>query len=150
MKLAKVDLGKVLAVGHEDDRLGLLIDRGDEVEFVQIPAPKAACEGLKQVAQLAANESGKLPPREAAIAMLPVASTMAAAIGYDRDRQILQVEFNSGSVYRYSDVDEDTWDELCESDSIGQFYNKEIKGYYDSQRLDYGAVTVKSYEIEED
>lgn len=37
-------------MGHNQDHLGLLIDRGNEIEYLEISAPKAAYEGLKQVA----------------------------------------------------------------------------------------------------
>lgn len=160
MKLAKIDLSNVVAVGHEDDRLGLLIDRGDEVEYLELNAPPAAYQGLKQVSSLATNpgaqltgspEPAQLPATETPIAMLPVCSSMAKAVGYDRQREVLQVEFNNGSVYQYSQVETETWEYLQQSDSVGQFFNREIKGYYESQRLDTPeAIAVDSCEVEDD
>ncbi|MEO1186031.1 MAG: KTSC domain-containing protein, partial [Cyanobacteria bacterium J06636_27] len=52
--------------------------------------------------------------------MLPVASSMASAIGYDSDSEVLQIEFNNGAVYEYSDIDEDTWEDLYASDAVGK------------------------------
>ena len=49
MRLSKIDLSKIVAVGHADGYLGLLIDRGEEVEYIEIPAPNAAYQGLQQV-----------------------------------------------------------------------------------------------------
>ncbi len=46
MRLTKIDLSNLVAVGHQDGQLGLLIDRGDEIEYLEIPAPEAAYEGL--------------------------------------------------------------------------------------------------------
>ncbi|MBC6435112.1 KTSC domain-containing protein [Nostoc sp. HG1] len=67
---------------------------------------------------------------------------MAIAVGYDSDEHILQVEFQSGSVYQYLGVDEDTWENLHASDSIGSFFNQAIKGRYDCDRLDYADYTI--------
>ncbi|BDI14936.1 hypothetical protein ANSO36C_07380 [Nostoc cf. commune SO-36] len=76
-----------------------------------------------------------LPFEAEPIVMLPVISSMAMAVGYDRNEHILQVEFQSGSVYQYLGVDEDTWEDLHSSDSIGSFFNQEIKGRYECDRL---------------
>ncbi len=47
MKLNKINLKNVIAVGHEQDQLVLLIDRENEIEYLEIPSPRAAYEGLK-------------------------------------------------------------------------------------------------------
>jgi hypothetical protein len=77
-----------------------------------------------------------LEPAEPEIEMLPVHSAMASQIGYDREREILQIEFQSGAVYRYADVEPELWEDLQDTSSIGSFYNYEIKGYYPSARID--------------
>lgn len=46
MKLSKIDLSNILAVGHSNGQLGLLIDRGEAIEFIEITAPEAALHGL--------------------------------------------------------------------------------------------------------
>lgn len=135
MKFSKVDLSKLLGVSHSDGYLQLLLDRGDELEFLEIPAPIQAYEGLQDLNELIA-EPPPLLEEEETLAMLPVASTMASAIGYDSDNEVLQIEFNSGAVYQYSDIDEDTFEDLYSSDAIGQYYNQYIKGKYQSQRID--------------
>jgi KTSC domain len=61
---------------------------------------------------------------------------MAAQVGYDEDREILQIEFNNGSVYQYSEVEPELWADLQSSDSVGSFYNQEIKGYYPSVKIE--------------
>ncbi len=61
MKWRKIDLKNIIAVGHDPDQLGLLIDRGNEIEYLEVPAPKAAFEGLKQVADY--SNGKKLPPQ---------------------------------------------------------------------------------------
>ncbi|MEH2350403.1 MAG: KTSC domain-containing protein [Nostoc sp.] len=134
MKLSKVDLSSLVAIAHSDGYLQLLLDRGDELEFLEIPAPIQAYEGLQELNEAIAETTAL--PYEEPIAMLPVSSSMAIAVGYDRNEQILQVEFQSGCVYQYLGVDEDTWEDLHASDSVGSFFNQEIKGRYDCDRLD--------------
>ncbi|HLO50088.1 MAG TPA: KTSC domain-containing protein [Kamptonema sp.] len=145
MKLTKIDLSNIVGVGHSNGQLGLLIDRGDQVEYIEIDAPEAALQGLQQVAFIANNDLGELSGSIEAnqitssqdqIAMLPVSSSMAKAIGYDADSQTLQIEFRSGAVYQYADVEEDTWESLRNADSTGKFFNSEIKNCYSSERLD--------------
>ncbi|MGB3403641.1 MAG: KTSC domain-containing protein [Microcoleaceae cyanobacterium] len=53
MKLNKIDLKNVIAAGHNQEDLVLLIDRGNEIEYLEISAPQAAYEGLQQVADYA-------------------------------------------------------------------------------------------------
>lgn len=145
MKLSKIDLNNVLAVGHSNGKLGLLIDRGEEVEFIEIVAPEAAMQGLQMVDFIANTDSTELSAgielKEIAsscepIAMMSVDSEMARSIGYDEEEQVLQIEFSSGSVYQYSDVEPQMWESLQDADSTGKFFNSEIKGYYSSRRVD--------------
>ncbi len=134
MKLAKMDLSSLMAIAHSNGRLQLLLDRGHELELLEIPAPVEAFEGLQELSELI-SESTFLDQEEP-IAMLPVSSSVAYAVGYDSQDQILQVEFQTGEVYQYLGVDEDTWEDLHSADSIGRFFNQEIKGKYDCERID--------------
>lgn len=141
MKLSKVNLSHLLAISHDDEHLGLIIDRGDDLEFVEIPAPLAAYEGLRQLDAIVASDApsaadfNQLPGVNQSLPMLPVQSSMANAVGYDPRQSILQIQFKDGAVYQYEDIDIETWHELRETDSPGQFFNREIKGNYRSQRL---------------
>jgi KTSC domain len=134
MKLSKLNLSNVVAVGHSDGYLQLLLDLGNELEFVEIPAPIEAFEGLQHLNDIVAEQI-QIEEHSDSIAMLPVDSSMANTVGYDEDNQILQVEFHNGTIYQYSGVDEDTWEDFCQAESVGRFYNEEIKGKYDSQRF---------------
>ncbi|MEG3859924.1 KTSC domain-containing protein [Microcoleus sp. herbarium12] len=145
MKLSKIDLSNVLAVGHSNGQLGLLINRGECLEFIEIAAPEAAMHGLQMVdfiantdsTELGAGiESTEIAPADEPIAMMPVDSAMASAIGYNQEERVLQIEFSSGSVYQYSDVEPEIWESLQDADSTGRFFNSEIKGAYSSRRLD--------------
>lgn len=135
MKLSKLDLSNVVAIAHSEGNLQLLLDLGDELEFLEIPAPVEAFEGLQHLNEIVA-QSKPLPSSEESIAMLSVNSSMANAVGYDTDNNILQVEFHNGTVYQYSGVDEDTWEDLHQTDSIGKFFNENIRGKYQYERVD--------------
>lgn len=135
MKLSKLDLSNVVAIGHSSGHLQLLLDRGDELEFVEIPAPIQAYEGLQELNEIVADVP-VLPQAPEPIALLPVSSSMANTIAYDPQEQILQLEFHNGAIYQYSGVEEDTWEDLQAADSIGSFYNHNIKGRYQSERID--------------
>lgn len=145
MKLSKIDLSNVVAVGHSNGQLGLLIDRGSEIEFIEITAPEAALHGLQMVDFIANTDTAELSdpmapasiaPSAESIAMRPINSGMAKSIGYSEEAEILQIEFFSGAVYQYSDVEPETWESLQDADSTGRFFNSQIKGYYSSQRVD--------------
>lgn len=134
MKFSKINLSNLVGISHSDDHLGLLINRGDSVEYIEIPAPVEAYEGLQELNCVVESEL-QLPEMQQPIAMLPAHSTMANAVGYDAQENLLQVEFSCGAVYQYEDVDEETWEALQESESVGRFFNQEIKGYYESRRV---------------
>ena len=141
MKLSKIDLSNVLAVGHSNGQLGLLIDRDSEIEFIEIAAPEAAMHGLQMVDFIANTDSAELSAGiessdDESITMLPVSSAMAKSIGYSEETETLQIEFSSGAVYQYSDVEPEIWESLQDADSTGSFFNSEIKGYYSSERVD--------------
>lgn len=135
MKFSKVDLSNLLGVSHSDGYLQLLLDRGDELEFLEIPAPIQAYEGLQDLNELI-SEPPPLLEEEESFAMLPCASPMANGIGYDSENELLQIEFNNGAVYQYSHIDEHTWEDLYTSDAVGRYFNQNIKGRYQSQRID--------------
>lgn len=158
MNYAKVNLSSLVAVNHEDDYLELIVDRGNELETIAIPAPIEAYEGLQDLSDLVSaspsllpyssdsfglgqglggGQAGQLKPRTAAnsgLQIQPVESSMARAIGYDADRQVLQIEFQAGAVYRFEDVDGETWSQLQQSESVGKFFNQHIKGRHPSWR----------------
>ncbi len=135
MKLSRLYLSSIVAIAHSGEYLQLLIDRGNELELLEIPAPVEAYEGLQELNEIV-TDSLALPTIDEAIAMLPVESSMANAVGYDSDEEVLQVEFNNGAIYQYEDIDDETWDGLYKTDSIGKFFNKEIRGKYSYQRID--------------
>ncbi|NWF62317.1 MAG: KTSC domain-containing protein [Fischerella sp.] len=135
MKLSKLDLSNVVAIAHSEGHLQLLLDLGHELEFLEIPAPVEAFEGLQHLNEIVA-EVKALPSYEESIAMLPTNSSMANAVGYDDEKNILQIEFHNGAVYQYSGIEEDTWEDLHQADSVGKYFNEKIRGKYQSERID--------------
>ena len=65
----------------------------------------------------------------------PVSSSDIASIGYDEDDQILEVEFNSGSVYQYSGVPSREHDGIMNADSKGKYLHANIKNRYPFVKL---------------
>lgn len=62
-------------------------------------------------------------------------STCFSSIGYKSGRLVVTFR-DSGASYAYLDVPESVWSELRDADSMGGYYNSEIKGYYDCEKLD--------------
>lgn len=56
--------------------------------------------------------------------------------GYDEENEKMKIHFRGGNTYIYEDVDPFTWDYFCRADSKGRYYNNEIKGQYNSIRID--------------
>ncbi|HEV7453762.1 MAG TPA: KTSC domain-containing protein [Candidatus Saccharimonadales bacterium] len=62
---------------------------------------------------------------------LLVNSTNIITVGYDADSKTLEVEFQSGKIYQYSDVPEDIYQELMAASSKGQFFHDNVMNQYD-------------------
>jgi len=57
----------------------------------------------------------------------PVESDALLSVGYDPDRRILEIEFNSGKIYRYFDVPEEIYAGLMTAASHGEFFSDHIR-----------------------
>jgi hypothetical protein len=132
MEFAKIDLSNLIAIAHDENALGLLIDRGANLEYLEVPAPIQAYDGLQQVADLV---SGAIPAVEAAESLPTPTSRCTRALSYDPETESLQIEFQNGAVYEYDTVEPEVWDELRQTRSPGHYYNQVIKGAYPSERL---------------
>lgn len=64
-----------------------------------------------------------------------VSSSTIASIGYDRDQHVLEIEFVSGSVYRYRMVAPSVHRELMASSSHGRFFNTRIRDHYPAEQV---------------
>lgn len=62
-------------------------------------------------------------------------STCFSRVGYDSRNQVLIVVFrDSGAEYHYFDVPEDVWESFYDSESLGRYFNANIKGYYEYEK----------------
>jgi hypothetical protein len=59
-----------------------------------------------------------------------VDSSVIASVGYDRKKEILELEFVSGAIYQYFEVPEEEHRWLMEADSKGRYVNRHIKDNY--------------------
>lgn len=60
--------------------------------------------------------------------MIPVASSVFRAIGYDRG--LLRVEFRSGRLHDHPGVPPGEFEAFLDASSKGGFYNRRIRGRY--------------------
>ena len=67
---------------------------------------------------------------------LLVDSSNLKSLGYAEDRQILAVEFASGSIYHYYGVPLGVFEAFGAAPSRGSFFVKEIKGKFSGERMD--------------
>ncbi len=64
-----------------------------------------------------------------------VNSSMIASIGYDSKTFVLEIEFNSGALWQYSDVEKSIFNKMMKADSPGRFFLDSIQDCYDEIRL---------------
>ena len=57
------------------------------------------------------------------------------SMGYEGKSKVLEIEFQSGTVYQYLDVPESVYEELEKANSKGRYFNRAIRDEYDSVRL---------------
>ncbi len=61
---------------------------------------------------------------------LPVESSVIVAVGYDDSASILEVVFRTGRTYRYFRVPASEYDALVNAESVGAYFNREIRPRY--------------------
>jgi hypothetical protein len=69
-----------------------------------------------------------------AIRRQPVLSSVIAEVGYDEDTAELEVQFQSGDVYRYYAVPPSVHRALMEADSPGAYFNRHISDHYPTRQ----------------
>ena len=60
-----------------------------------------------------------------------VDSTSLRTVGYDAERQLLQVEFHNRSIYQYFEVPATVYRELMQAPSKGAYFNRSIRPSFD-------------------
>ena len=66
---------------------------------------------------------------------MPVQSSDLASVGYDERRRLLEIEFCSGGIYRYSDVPREIFDGLLAAESKGRFFATRIRPRFNYERV---------------
>ena len=77
-------------------------------------------------------------PSDKIISHIPrerVASSAIASVGYSKRRQILEVEFANGAIYRYFAVPRSVYHRLMAAESKTRYYDQHIKGNFRSLRV---------------
>jgi hypothetical protein len=59
-----------------------------------------------------------------------LSSSAIVSAGYDRESQQLEVEFQSGRIYRYREVPPGVFDFLLRAPSKGGYFNRMVEGRY--------------------
>ena len=62
---------------------------------------------------------------------IAVDSTTLRAVGYDAERQLLQIEFHNRSIYQYFEVPGNVYEELMQAPSKGAYFNRSIRPRFD-------------------
>lgn len=65
----------------------------------------------------------------------PVRSSMISSIEYDINVQVLQIEFNSGTVWNYHNITDDVYSDFISSPSLGKYFLNHIRGQYRESRI---------------
>lgn len=64
-----------------------------------------------------------------------VESSMIASVGYDADKQILEVEFKRGGVYQYANVPAAVYSAVMAAQSIGSYFAANIKNSFEFTKV---------------
>jgi hypothetical protein len=76
-----------------------------------------------------------VPPALPQIARRPVVSSMMRSVGYDDVHAVLEIEFVTGTVYRYHAVPRREWTGLMEAESKGRYFDAHIRDKYPMRRV---------------
>jgi hypothetical protein len=65
----------------------------------------------------------------------PITSSVIAELGYDRQTSIMDLKFTTGRVYRYFMIPASVFEAFLQSESIGRYFNKEIRDRYPNHEV---------------
>lgn len=85
----------------------------------------------------------------AIISHKPESSSVINIIAWDTVNCNLLVVFHSGSIWMYSDVPTEIYENLVKANSLGSFFNKNIRDVYQSSKIGslYDSVSNKGNNI---
>jgi hypothetical protein len=67
-----------------------------------------------------------------------IASSVIYAVGYDEEKQLLEVEFGLSRVYRFSKVPRKEYEALISAPSAGRYFNTVIRKRFKGRRVREG------------
>ena len=67
--------------------------------------------------------------------VVQVESTSLAWIRYSPEREVLEVGFRHGEIYRYSEVPAHRYKELLAAQSKGAYFNRNIRNHFPHKHL---------------
>lgn len=62
-------------------------------------------------------------------------SSRILKMSYIKSKKLLTITFNSGAIYEYYDVPMEVTDDIIQADSLGKYFDKNIKGIYNYRRV---------------
>lgn len=65
----------------------------------------------------------------------PVSSSNLRSVGYDEQNYVLEIEFNSSSIYQYFQVPFQIYADLINAPSHGSYFAAHIKNSYSYRRI---------------
>jgi hypothetical protein len=65
-----------------------------------------------------------------------VISQTLSSVGYDPIRRVLELEFTSGGIYRYSNVPNRVYMELISAESKGRYFDFSIRDRYAFKKVE--------------
>jgi len=65
----------------------------------------------------------------------PVKSRILRSVGYDDSTKILEIEFHTGLVYRYSGVPSKVYKDLMHSDEIGKYFSEKVRPRFQTKQV---------------
>ena len=69
------------------------------------------------------------------IPLTPVESAAIAAIGHNPDKNILAIQFKSGSIRHYAGFSVEAFEAMAQAESIGQYFHTKIKNRYQVEQM---------------
>lgn len=67
---------------------------------------------------------------------ISVESSNIRYVGYDEFLLVLETEFKNGAVYRYYGVPSEVHDELINAESVGKYFNANVKSKYNFLKVE--------------
>lgn len=62
-------------------------------------------------------------------------SSVIKAVAWDSEDNTLVIQFNSNTVWAYYNISQEIYQTLIASESMGNFFNKNIRNFFDSQKI---------------